>query len=99
LEIILNNYWRPTLSVIGLEGLPTFEKAGNVIYQKLSIRCSMRLPPTLDSVKAKNRVIEILSEPDNYNTEVQVSFVGNGTGFNAPKMSEGLQMALEDAHQ
>jgi hypothetical protein len=31
-ELLLNNFWRPTLSVTGFEGLPNFEKAGNVVY-------------------------------------------------------------------
>jgi hypothetical protein len=46
-ELLLNNFWRPTLSVIGFEGLPNFSKAGNVIYKELKLRCSLRLPPTL----------------------------------------------------
>lgn len=46
----LNNFWRSQLAVIGVEGLPTkIESAGNVIYKDMKFRCSMRIPPNLDS--------------------------------------------------
>jgi hypothetical protein len=61
-EIIINNNWRPTLSVIGFEGLPTLAKAGNVVYKELKLRCSLRLPPTLHSTKAAEIVSKILNE-------------------------------------
>ena len=30
-QLYLNNTWRPTLSIVGAAGLPSIEKAGNVI--------------------------------------------------------------------
>ncbi|TNV78217.1 hypothetical protein FGO68_gene10208 [Halteria grandinella] len=78
-EIILNNYWRPTLSVIGIEELGK------------KIRLSMRLPPTLDSQKAKQIVLEILSD-------TKVTFLGNGTGFNSPALSDQVMKSLNEAH-
>jgi hypothetical protein len=58
---LLNNYWRPTLTVISLEGLPPV--GGKVVVsQEIKARCSMRLPPTLNSQWAKDRVTEIISE-------------------------------------
>lgn len=51
-ELHLNNWWRPCLQVIGIEGMPTnIENAGNVIYKELKFRMSMRLAPTHDSAK------------------------------------------------
>lgn len=48
-ELTLNNFWRPQLAVIGFEGLPTLKAGGNVIYKELTMKLSLRLPPTLDS--------------------------------------------------
>ncbi len=62
LELLLNNYWRPTLSVTGLEGLPPFERAGNVVYKEMKVRVSLRLPPTLKADKATEIVREILTQ-------------------------------------
>jgi len=47
LELHLNNWWRPQLTVIGMEGLPTnLSMAGNAIIRDLKLRLSMRLAPT-----------------------------------------------------
>ena len=48
-ELHLNNFWRPQLAVIGFEGLPNMKIGGNVIYKELSMKLSLRLPPTLSS--------------------------------------------------
>jgi len=46
-ELLLNNNWRPTLSVTGADGLPAFRSAGNVLRPYTSLKLSFRLPPTL----------------------------------------------------
>jgi hypothetical protein len=42
--------------------LPPFNRAGNVIYKELKLRCSLRLPPGLDNKKAADIVREKLTE-------------------------------------
>ncbi len=46
-ELLLNNNWRPTLSVTGADGLPAFRSAGNVLRPQTTLKLSFRLPPTL----------------------------------------------------
>jgi hypothetical protein len=60
LQEIINNYWSPSLTVIGMEGLPPLDKAGNVIYSKFSVRCSMRLPPTLPHQQAVDTLTSLV---------------------------------------
>ncbi|MCG8324676.1 MAG: M20/M25/M40 family metallo-hydrolase, partial [Thiotrichales bacterium] len=48
-EQILNRSWRPALSVIGADGIPAIESAGNVLRPRTSVKLSMRLPPTTDA--------------------------------------------------
>lgn len=50
------------MAVIGLEGLPSVEKAGNVIYKKMQCKVSIRLPPTLKGEDAAKIVKEKLTE-------------------------------------
>jgi hypothetical protein len=58
-EVLLNTTWRPQLTVIGMQGLPTdLSKAGNVIVKEMKVRCSMRLAPTHDAKK----VIDMLRQ-------------------------------------
>jgi len=52
LENNLNNLWRPTLTVIGINGPPSeLAKAGNVVQKELTFRMSMRTAPNHDARK------------------------------------------------
>ena len=46
LTAYLNKCWKPTLTVTGCDGLPTLEKAGNVLRPFTTVKLSIRLPPT-----------------------------------------------------
>lgn len=48
-QLYLNNFWKPSLSVIGFDGLPTLEKAGNTLYKEMKCKVSIRLPPSLNA--------------------------------------------------
>jgi len=48
-ELYLNQCWRPSLTVTGVDGLPPTKSAGNVIRPKTTAKISIRLPPTLHS--------------------------------------------------
>ncbi len=49
LEMNLSQWWNPTLTVIGIEGLPSdLAAAGNVVYKELKYRLSMRVGPIHD---------------------------------------------------
>ncbi len=52
LDIILNRTWRPQLTITGITGLSPVKSAGNVMIPEVTMRLSLRLPPTLDGVKA-----------------------------------------------
>src|SRR5215472_1233346 len=46
-ELVLNRTWRPQLAVIGMDGYPAPENAGNVLLPYSTAKLSLRLPPTL----------------------------------------------------
>ena len=56
--------------MIGFEGLPTLEKAGNVVYQELKMKVSLRMPPTLKGEDASKVVIEKLTSNPPFNSSV-----------------------------
>jgi hypothetical protein len=60
-HLILNSTWVPQLTVTGLEDIPSnLSDASNSIKKSVTIRCSMRLPPTLSAEKAKEMVHKII---------------------------------------
>ena len=57
-ELLLNNTWRPTLSVTGAEGLPPFRSAGNVLRPYTSLKLSFRLTPTTATRRRRGRAVK-----------------------------------------
>lgn len=44
----INRTWEPTLTYIGVDGMPCCHQAGNVLRPKTVLGLSLRLPPTLE---------------------------------------------------
>src|SRR6478609_504552 len=51
-DMVLNRTWRPQLAVVGMDGYPTPQDAGNVLLPFSTTKLSLRLPPTLDAKAA-----------------------------------------------
>lgn len=96
-EQILNRTWRPSLAVIGADGLPSTMNAGNVTLPNLSIKLSMRLPPTLDAKKAIVLLKEVLEKDPPYQAKIQFDAKESASGWNAPIQSDWLTKAISQA--
>ncbi|KRW99312.1 hypothetical protein PPERSA_02424 [Pseudocohnilembus persalinus] len=98
-QAYVNNTWLPQLAVIGADGLPPCKSAGNVLRPVTSLRCSMRLPPTLDAQQAAKDVVRILEANPPYGCKVSVTGALGMSGWNAPYMSEQLVKTFSEASQ
>lgn len=49
---MLNRCWKPTLSYVGIDGVPSTSNGGNVLRPYTTLKLSVRVPPTLCSKKA-----------------------------------------------
>ncbi|WP_092928781.1 M20/M25/M40 family metallo-hydrolase [Actinopolyspora alba] len=96
-ELALNNWWRPTLSVIGADGLPHPSEAGNVLRPYTTLDLSFRLPPTADPQRALDAVRTALESDVPYGASVEFGHAEAGQGFNAPETAEWLNDALDAA--
>lgn len=96
-ELILNRSWRPALSYIGTDGLPSIESAGNVLRPSTSIKLSMRLPPTCDADRASKKLEELLVSNPPYGAEVSFTPDWAASGWMAPEVAPWLEQALDDA--
>jgi len=98
-ELVLNRTWRPTLSITGIDGLPTLDSAGNVLRPQTAVKLSLRLPPTVDGAVAGAALHDaLLSDPPN-GADVTLELEKASTGWNAPAMSPWLTQAIDDASQ
>ena len=96
-EQLLARTWRPSLSVVGADGLPPIARAGNVLRPRTSLKLSFRIPPTCDPATAAAAIKEALEADPPYGAQVSFSGGEFGPGWNAPATVPWLATALDDA--
>ena len=96
-ELVLNRTWRPTLSVIGMDGIPPMGSAGNVLRPLTSAKLSIRLPPTKDAKAAALVVKQLLEAAPPYGAKVEFSIDSAEGGWNAPQLAPWLEKAVAKA--
>ncbi len=98
-ELILRRTWKPALSVIGCDGIPSIQNAGNVTLPAIAVKLSMRLPPTCDPETAAQALKLILETDTPNNARVSFEVNDTGPGWNAPAETPWLAQAANQASQ
>jgi acetylornithine deacetylase/succinyl-diaminopimelate desuccinylase-like protein len=96
-ELLLNNNWRPTLSVTGADGLPAFRSAGNVLRPQTTLKLSFRLPPTLAPATAAAAIQRTLERDPPYGARVSFKVESAMGGWNAPTFAPWLEQSMQEA--
>jgi acetylornithine deacetylase/succinyl-diaminopimelate desuccinylase-like protein len=96
-ERILRRTWYPTLSVVGIGGVPEPEIAGNVLRPYTTAVLSLRLPPSVDAESARDALIPILTENVPSSAQVSLANWNVGSGWVAPPLAPWLAASLETA--
>lgn len=93
-ELLLNNTWRPTLSITGADGLPALVDAGNVQLPFTTLKLSFRLPPTCDAGAAASAVKEIFETDPPPLSKVEFDIESTMAGWNAPPVASWLEASM-----
>ncbi|MDE3007985.1 MAG: M20/M25/M40 family metallo-hydrolase [Acidobacteriota bacterium] len=93
---LLRRTWAPTLSIVGMGGIPTPDVAGNVLRPSTTAVLSFRLPPSVDAEVARAAVERLLTTNVPANASVDVHSHA-ASGWVAPPLSPWLDAALEEA--
>jgi len=96
---LIGRTWKPTLSVVGSGGIPSIQNGGNVLRPYTELKLSFRLPPTVNCNIAMDAVDKVLNNDPPNNASVTIDWDEPANGWNAPKLSEWLENAIEDASQ
>ena len=96
-ELLLNNTWRPTLSVTGADGLPSCQSAGNVLRPETTLKLSFRLPPTMETARATEVIRDTLRRDPPYGARVTVDIESAMGGWNAPVVAPWLEQSMHEA--
>jgi acetylornithine deacetylase/succinyl-diaminopimelate desuccinylase-like protein len=97
IELLLNQTWRPQLSYIGMDGMPSSSNAGNVMRTHTELTISMRVPPSLNADDAAAHFKKIVEADSPYDATVEFKLAKAGSGFDAPQMETWLSTAVEEA--
>jgi acetylornithine deacetylase/succinyl-diaminopimelate desuccinylase-like protein len=95
--LLLNETWKPILSITGVEGIPSLEQAGNVLRPYTSLKISLRLPPTCDPVKAGEALKKLFEQDPPYGAKVQFDLELPLEGWNAPDFSDAFKASVSEA--
>ena len=96
-DMILAMNWQPTLSIIGADGMPSVQVAGNVLRTNTDLKLSFRIPPGVDSESVLERAKQILEADPPYGAEVTFSPDSCADGFHAPPLGGGVSKAINEA--
>ena len=96
-EQMLAHTWRPTLSYVGIDGVPSVARGGNVLRPYTALSLSFRLPPTCDHERAIAAIATALETNPPSDARVSFTDLNAAPGWNAPSFAPWLADALEDA--
>jgi len=93
-ELLLNKTWRPQLSVIGANGFPPAENAGNVLRAETVLKLSFRLPPPTNPHKAYQAIKQVLEKDPPYGAKVTFEGGDPAAGWESPPIATWLEKSL-----
>jgi acetylornithine deacetylase/succinyl-diaminopimelate desuccinylase-like protein len=96
-ELLINNTWRATLTVTGADGLPAVRAAGNVLPPEITLKISLRLPPTVDPAIASQAVRRALEHDPPYGAQVSFEPESSTGGWNAPAFTPWIEESMQRA--
>ncbi len=96
-ELLINNTWRPSLAVTGADGLPSLSAAGNVLLPEISLKISLRLPPSVDPARASSAVQDALQKNPPYGAQVSFNPESSSGGWNAPEFAPWFDESMQRA--
>jgi acetylornithine deacetylase/succinyl-diaminopimelate desuccinylase-like protein len=99
MELLLNNTWRPNLTITGAEGLPEMVNAGNVMLPGMKLKLSFRLPPSCDADQAASAVKKALETNPPAFAQVHFEIESTMAGWNAPVVAQWLEASMEKGSQ
>lgn len=89
--------WQPTLTVIGADGLPPTQSAGNVLRPETTLSLSFRLPPTVNAETAGAAVVDALTAEPTLGAQVTAVVPSAESGWDAPPTAPWLTEAMATA--
>ena len=92
-EIVLNRTWRPFVELIGADGVPHVDKAGNVLRPFSTFKLSLRIPPRADEKACLAHLKKVMTDNPPYGAKITFSAEKASVGWDAPPLAGWLEQA------
>uniref|UniRef100_A0A7S1R526 Peptidase M20 dimerisation domain-containing protein n=1 Tax=Neobodo designis TaxID=312471 RepID=A0A7S1R526_NEODS len=98
-DLAIRNFWKPSLTIVGVDGLPSVADGGNVLRQLTRFKLSIRLPPNVDGAVAAKAVAAALERDPPNGVTVKATVMGFANGWASPPISPWLMESLNTGSQ
>jgi acetylornithine deacetylase/succinyl-diaminopimelate desuccinylase-like protein len=89
-ELVLNRTWRPFVEVIGQDGIPHVDKAGNVLRPFTTAKLSLRIPPRADAAACLAHLKKLMTSDPPQGAKITFSAEKQSVGWDAPPLADWL---------
>ena len=96
-ELMLNNRWRPTCNILGIDNCPKIEDNSFGVYPGIKVRMSIRIPPLIEREKALEALKKALNDNIYFGAKVSLGYYDLGEGAVFADMSTKVMNILEKA--
>ena len=94
---LIRQSWSASVSIIGMDGIPSVAEGGNVLRPSTTAKLSIRIPPSVDAVVAQEAVVAALSASPPCGASVSVDAEQPAQGWVAAPLAPWLKVAVDEA--
>ena len=95
-QLLMNKVWRPSITMVGYDGLPEDDNSGNTLYESQTASLDLRIPPGVDANEAFEGVKKTVLENTLFGATVEVTNTSSNAGWSLEKLSQKLKVILNE---
>ena len=96
-ENIINNRWKPSLSILGIDNCPQKKDNGFGVNNSIRALVSIRLPPSVNGKIAMEALKKAITNIDYFGAQINVGYMGSDDGWVLNNFSEKAKNVLNKA--
>ena len=96
-ELMINNRWKPTCNILGMDNCPKMEDRGFGVNPSLKVHFSMRVPPLINKDKAIDALKIALTSNTFFGAKVSLGYYEFGEGTVLANMTNRTKNVLNKA--
>ena len=96
-ESMINNRWKPTCAILGIDNCPQKEENGFSVNKSISVKVSMRLPPGLNENEAINALKNTVTNNIYFGAKSKIENIDYNQGWQMNILSNRTEKILNKA--